>query len=307
VTDSSTRDRPLSVIVLAYDGLESALRLVSSLGDDLGIIIVHNPGPATPDAADVNLCPVISLPENVGYAAAMNIGLAAVAENRSTYVLLLTHDVSIGRDAVEALVSTAVEEPSFGILGPVMHDAATGVIFSTGGLVDLDTGIGHRTSIESGRVAPCDWIDGAVMLLSTRMIEEVGPIDERFFLYYEESDFAFRALAAGWGVGVVMAANAVQRVGAPRRPGAYTYLMTRNELEFRRRALGSRAVVRMLGQVAWQCIREAVVLVLRRSNESRRAEIRIVLPAKVVGIAHFVVRRFGPPPRWLPGLGDVRI
>ena len=51
---------------------------------------------------------------------------------------------------------------------------------------------------EHERAGPAAWVTGAAMLISTRCLAEVGPWDESFLLYSEETEFILRAADAGW-------------------------------------------------------------------------------------------------------------
>jgi hypothetical protein len=50
------------------------------------------------------------------------------------------------------------------------------------------------------RETPCDWTSGSFMLARRDAIDDVGQMDERFFLYCEETDFCLRMRQAGWNV-----------------------------------------------------------------------------------------------------------
>jgi len=44
----------------------------------------------------------------------------------------------------------------------------------------------------------CDWVSGSSMIIRRKVLEDIGLMDEGFFLYFEEVDFFFRAAQAGW-------------------------------------------------------------------------------------------------------------
>ncbi len=60
--------------------------------------------------------------------------------------------------------------------------------------------------------APVDWLAGASMLMRREMLEEIGLFDERFFLYFEETDLCLRAARAGWRV-LYVRASEVAHIG----------------------------------------------------------------------------------------------
>ena len=67
-------------------------------------------------------------------------------------------------------------------------------------LPDLVTGRHRRPTLDPARADPVrvDWAQGACWLIRRAMLDEVGLLDERFFLYAEEVDFAYRAALRGW-------------------------------------------------------------------------------------------------------------
>jgi GT2 family glycosyltransferase len=304
----------LGVVILAYDGLTMALDLASRVSErGLGrddVVVVHNPGPTDHgrSAGRPPSATVVLLSRNRGYAAAMNVGMRRIMERGADFVLLLTQDAQIDSHELTRLIDVAAANETYGIVGPIMKDDGSNAVFSAGGIITPKGDASHRVVTDAQTpIAACDWIDGSVMLLRREMVDAIGLIDERFFLYFEETDYSLRARRSGWRVGVVPGCTATQRVGARRRPGAYVYLMTRNGLEFRRRAAGWSAVGRMLCEISVQSLKEAVVLLFGRGTPERRADIRIELPARTVAVWHFARRRLGPPPRWLRGMGDVSV
>ena len=144
--------------------------------------------------------------------------------------------------------------PAFGVLGPVLWMRGDDRPFSFGGVTTPTGRATHlldRASSIAG-VAETDWIDGSAMVIRRAVIDAVGGLDERFFMYCEESELCLRAMRAGWKVGVALDAVAAQSPGQSKRPGAHAYLLTRNGLEYARRARGARGVAGGLGRAMYQ-------------------------------------------------------
>jgi GT2 family glycosyltransferase len=154
-------------------------------------------------------------------------------------------------------------------------------------------------------VTECDWADGAALLLNRRMLDQVGLFEERFFIYYEDADLALRGGRRGWRVGTVSGAIAFQSPGKRERPGAFAYLMTRNGLDYRRRVSGARGVLAGVAEEGRNLVRLARAGVHPRRSAATRRSARAEALARAWGAADFVRGRWGPPPRRLPGLGDV--
>jgi N-acetylglucosaminyl-diphospho-decaprenol L-rhamnosyltransferase len=153
--------------------------------------------------------------ENRGLAAGWNAGVAATA---ARYVLLLNSDAWAVGDGVERLVRFADEHPRAAVVAPRLSNPDGSLQRSARGFPTLwrlateylflrklaprsralnafyAGGFGHD---QARRI---DWAMGAVLLVRRAAIEEVGPADEDFFLFSEETDWCYRFQAAGWEV-----------------------------------------------------------------------------------------------------------
>jgi GT2 family glycosyltransferase len=185
--------------------------------------------------------PVVGLTTNAGYAAAMNVGMRTWPD-RDT--LLLTHDCVLGEGALERL-HASFQDPRVGIAGPLLGvRSAPDVVWSAGGVFEAPRQIVHRAfgePVDCWRDRPTaevDWLDGACLLVRHGVVRDVGPLDVRYFLYFEETDFTFRARRAGWQVACVTGALAWQEPSA--RPEA---LYVRNRLQFLWRQVSRRAAM----------------------------------------------------------------
>jgi hypothetical protein len=164
---------------------------------------------------------------NRGFPAANNQGIS-VAGGR--YVLLLNPDTEIVDDALTRLVSFADERPRVGMVGPQLLNPDGSIQSSRRRFPNLGTAFLESTWLEpyaprrvldryyvSDRpdnvIQDVDWVTGAAMLARREAIEEVGPLDEGFFMYSEELDWCRRFRDAGWRVVYLPAAQIVHHVG----------------------------------------------------------------------------------------------
>ena len=211
----------LSVIVVTYNGRELALAtlrsaMASAGGVDVQWIVVDNgSSDGTPDAIEREIPQVTVLRgENRGFAAGNNVGLARA---RGRYVLLLNPDVEIARGTLADLVRAMDERPLVG-LASVVHRGADGRLQpSIRRFPSVARDIGEALFAARWRVLrtfqeleirpeayeeerSVDWVVGAFLMARSEAVAEVGPMDERFFLYSEEVDWCYRFRAAGWDV-----------------------------------------------------------------------------------------------------------
>jgi GT2 family glycosyltransferase len=300
-----------AILILTYGQSGSHVPLVRQLlrdgADPATITLIHNPASvADPGPAAELGVQVERMGSNVGYSAAMNVGLSRTAGN-GQMAMLLTHDVRVTLADVRRLVQLAEENPSYGILSAVLHDASTLSIYSAGGYVSSDGLVGHRREVgreDVSGISNAQWVDGSLLLVRRDAVAAAGSLDERFFMYFEETDLCRRIRAAGWQIGVAVNIHAETAPGHNTRLGAYSFLFSRNGLEYALRAYG------LVGVAKWSRRRmRELRSAVRRAIRSRRAEARYCARLECVGtalgFAAFVTRRWGPPPRWLPGQGDI--
>jgi glycosyltransferase involved in cell wall biosynthesis len=172
--------------------------------------------------------------EDRGFPHAVNAGLRHHLRAGAELLLVLPHDARFRPGLVSELVGAANADPTYGILGPSVYWPDLKRPFSFGGLFDIDGRCTHRLARPEAAIAACDWIDGAAMLVRRKVLEEVGLLDERLFLYFSEPDLSRRAARAGWRTGVVLAAAVAQIPGGGRKARDVQRILTCDELRYSR-------------------------------------------------------------------------
>jgi GT2 family glycosyltransferase len=161
---------------------------------------------------------------NLGFAAACN---RAFAVTSSEYVFLLNPDAELKDGALSAIVAFLDTHPRCGIAGSRIYNY-DGTVQQSVGEFDTWSGAFLRSSAwgewplfrrfangaglrDFTYDAPrkIDLAIGAALAIRRTMLAEIGPFDERFFLYHEEVDYAKRAAEAGWETWFVPASEAV--------------------------------------------------------------------------------------------------
>ena len=145
-------------------------------------------------------------PENRGYAAGVNAGLKLAMDEGADYVLLLNNDIELDAGAVSALVAVAAR-PGSAFVGPLIYYAdRPSVLWSAGGEVSFWTGnirhVGLREEDEGqyAGVREVDYVTACAVLASAVAIRTIGPMDESYYMYNEDTDWCVRARAAGFDV-----------------------------------------------------------------------------------------------------------
>lgn len=180
----------------------------------------------------------IELIENRGYAGNNNIGIEAALAAAADWVLLLNDDTLVGPDCLSRLVEAAEQDPRIGFVGPmVYHYDEPRRIQSAGGKLAAFWRSAHLGQNEEDRGQfrephAVEWISGCGIMARRALIEQIGVLDERYFLYWEETEWCIRARRRGWRVIHVPQAKLWHKgVQRDYRPSpSVTYYATRNRL-----------------------------------------------------------------------------
>jgi GT2 family glycosyltransferase len=149
---------------------------------------------------------IIELVENLGYAGNNNVGIEAAMVQGADWVLVLNEDTILDRLCLEKLVEAGERNAQTGIVGPmVYHHDEPDYIQSAGGVLGPYWESIHLAKDEPDRgqfTQPhfVDWISGCSIMVRRAVIEQVGPIDARFFYSWEETEWCVRASKAGWRI-----------------------------------------------------------------------------------------------------------
>jgi GT2 family glycosyltransferase len=208
----------LDVVIVSFRSKELLVRCLDSLsehglGEQMTVTVVDNAsgdGTAEMVAADHPEVRLLAQPENLGFGAATNIGLAG---GSGRYVLALNPDAAIEADTLPVLIELMESEQRIGCSGPALYredgsfDHAARRSFPTPlSALGHFSGVGRR--LERGRLAdyrapgvergPVDAVNGAFMLLRRSALEQVGVFDEGYWMYMEDLDLSYRLGRAGW-------------------------------------------------------------------------------------------------------------
>ena len=179
---------------------------------------------------------VIELAENRGYAGNNNVGIEIAMAQNADWIFVLNEDTILDPDCLARLVALGESDSQIGMVGPLVyhHDEPT-VIQSAGGFMNRDWEAGHLGKDENDQGqfnAPraVEWITGCSILVRRAVIDQVGALDDRFFIYFEETEWCVRARTRGWRLMIEPRAKVwhkgVQRNYKPKP--AFTYYSARN-------------------------------------------------------------------------------
>lgn len=232
----------VSVIVLNWNGKHLLERcLPSVLGQDYGdyevVLFDNGSTDGSPEWVTTRFPSVRMLrsDENVGFSRGNNEAIRATS---SPFVVLLNNDADPAPNWLGELIAAAASDPSVGMCASKMVRADDPTVMDTCGIEVDRAGIGwDRYSGEPERTeeqapyeifGPC----GGAALYHREMLDQVGLLDEDYFIYYEDIDLAWRAQRAGWRCLYVPSARVVHRHSGTvgERSPFKQYLLGRNKL-----------------------------------------------------------------------------
>jgi GT2 family glycosyltransferase len=187
---------------------------------------------------------LIQGPENIGFAKAVN---RVIESTSAPYILLLNPDTVPEKGLLSASVEYMQGNANVGIVGPEILDKDGSVQGSARAYPTPLTAFFGRSSplsrwfpnncvtsrnLLTGRSdgstpMEVDWVSGACMMVRRRAIDEVGALDERFFMYWEDADWCKRMWGENWRVIYFPNASIMHYVGISSRT-----LIFRSILEF---------------------------------------------------------------------------
>jgi GT2 family glycosyltransferase len=226
--NGDTGGRSVGVIVLNYNGREVLPGLLESLEKsdytNWRLFLVDNASTDNSLALarswlDRLPMEIIENRENLLFSGGNNVGIKRAMEWGANYIFLLNNDTIVPPTLISELIEFMKKNPVVGISGPMIHfGKPEGVIWGAGGLVYEWWGVVRHRGIrqrdvgqfpEAGRV---DYVSGAAMMIRRGVIEKIGMLDTGFPMYYEDTDFCYRAKRAGYEVWYVPTAPLIHLV-----------------------------------------------------------------------------------------------
>ena len=174
---------------------------------------------------------------NLGFTGGNNFGIARALQRNADYVLLLNNDTLVDTDFLLPLVRVAEAEPNIGIVGPtILYASDPHRIWYAGGKARYGL-CSHANTGELDRKQNTDahetgFVSGCAMLIKAGVLRKLGLLDDRLFVYHEDTEFCFRARKAGYRCMYVPEARIWHKVSRTcGKQSRFTlYLCTRNEL-----------------------------------------------------------------------------
>jgi len=319
----------IAIIVLNWNGKHDTIACLASLSaldyPHYTILLVDNGStdgsvPCIQERFPHVHC--IALPENIGFAAGNNAGIAYALQQGADYLLLLNNDTIVASDLLLRFLEGFAASPQAGILGARIYqfdqkdtlDHLGGMWVKKEAKMHL---IGFRekdpTPLPQSLI-PLDYVCGACMIIQRSVIDAIGMLEPRYFLYWEENDFCLRAQKAGFSTYSCPQAKIWHKISASLtggRPHA-AYFNWRGRLLWIERQYTPYERVGIYFKTIFPAIFKLIKLKLLKTmqlwlirlfrpheNLSKRQEKILKCNASLAGIRDYALRRFDKGPSWI--------
>jgi N-acetylglucosaminyl-diphospho-decaprenol L-rhamnosyltransferase len=301
----------LSVVVVTHNGRDMAIETLRSARAHTGalsvewLVVDNGSTDGTPDALAAEFPDlVIERGANVGFAAGNN---AALRRARGRYVLLLNPDVEIRSGTLERLVDELDSRPRLGAASVIQRGPEGALLYSIRRYPSAHRQLAEAAfsprwpvgrALQEAVVDPrsyereheADWLVGAFLVLRAAALAEIGLLDERFFLYSEETDLCFRLRQAGWTVAHLPVMTITHHQGGYGSPELAAQLSYSKLLFFRKHHRRVTAGLLRSALIAGHAVRFAIALAGSLARPQLRAR------ARGDRLALAVLTGLAPPP-----------
>lgn len=192
-------------------------------------------------------------PGNVGFAAGNNIGMKKALLDGADIIVLINNDTLVPRDLIQNILNSPISDPSVGVVGGLIYfakgfefkdnyktDDLGKVIWYAGGVHDWNNvyashlGVDEVDKGQYERIRETNFITGCLFIVRAEVLKNVGLFDERYCLYFEDSDLCKRIELSGLKLVVDPKIKLWHKVAQSSGIGSplNDYFLTRNRLLF---------------------------------------------------------------------------
>lgn len=234
----------VAIIIVNWNGYTDTIECLTSLESitypNYEIIVVDN-GSTNNSVAEIKkhfpTQLVLETKENIGFAGGNNVGIRYALEHGADQILLLNNDTIVEKNFLDSLVDYSSSNELVGVVGPLIYYfKEKEKLWWQGG--DFDFWFNFRDwnfSKIQDEPYESSFISGCALLIKKEVIEKVGLLDERFFLYYEDADWCYRALKEDYKCFIIPESKIWHKVssssGSSLKPENQYYFI-RNKLLF---------------------------------------------------------------------------
>ena len=248
---------------------------------------------------------MITNPVNAGFSGGCNVGIRRALELDCDYVFLLNNDALVIDGTITELILASKRLNDWAILGSVIRFEKSKRLQFFGSQIIPRLGqpqwfeYDHDKRLLELPLIETDFVMGAALFASTKLLRIIGLFDERYFLTYEDVDLCYRARSRGARCAIVSSSTVYHHGSAsmgPETAPLQTYFLTRNELLFTEQHCGGVQCFRMyvlrIGRLLRRMVKASLAGTFRDPS----------MQATVLGFRDYIFRRFGDCPDIVRGL-----
>ena len=245
--ENEVNEKKVSIILVNYNGFSDTVECIESIKkntySNYELIVVDNGSTEKPTTSDLNAIKetsiFIPLEKNIGFSGGNNVGIRYAIEHGSDYVLLLNNDTVVERHFLTQMVNAAQKKNDLGVIGGKIkyYSNPDKIWFGGGGFDESNGYVWHKrynqTDDQGGNdIIEQSFLTGCLMLIPIPIINTVGLLDEKFFLYCEDTEFSCRVRKHGFKLWLCEDAVIYHKVSASSGANSYitTYYSVRNTL-----------------------------------------------------------------------------
>lgn len=239
----------IAVIIVNYNGIKYNKECINSiLNSDynfIDIIIVDN-GSTDNSIEDLKKnykdeIIIFENRENRGFADATNVGMNYALEKQYKYVLWLNNDTIIEKNMISNLVKCSIDNGKCVVSPKIMYFDHKDIIWSAGGEIDWLKGQTIQYGYKEKDIGQYDYqkkiefASGCCVLIPIEVIKNIGLMEEKYFLYYEDTDYCAKMINKNITIMYEPNAKMYHKVSATtggELSKLYVYYMTRSRLYF---------------------------------------------------------------------------
>lgn len=235
------------IILVNFNGYEDTIKCIESLKNisyvNYDIVVVDNGSTVQPTNQQINYLKnnviLLDMKTNLGFSGGNNIGISYAKMHGAEFVLLLNNDTTVEKNFLSILVQTALSNADVGIVGgKIRYYFEPNKIWFGGGTYDFDNGfVNHQRMNEldensSTKIREITFMTGCLMLIPITVIDNIGLLDESFFLYAEDTEFSCRVLKKGYKIIYCEDSIIYHKVSSSTKAGSFNsqYYNVRNNL-----------------------------------------------------------------------------
>ncbi|HSX03971.1 MAG TPA: glycosyltransferase family 2 protein [Rhabdochlamydiaceae bacterium] len=316
------------IIILNWNGKKDTLECLSSVEkinyQNFEVVVVDNGSSDDSVSVIKTAFPQITLLEtgkNLGYAEGNNVGIRYAMDSGADFLFILNNDTTLDPEILTHFAEGFKEKPEAGILGAKIYLYHERNKFDhLGGKWNRKTfafDLIAQGQIDDGKtwetMEELDYVCGAGFMVRKEVVTAIGLFEPKFFLYWEDADFCYRARKYGFKIMTCPNSKLWHKVSSSFVGGKVhsSYFIWRNRLLWIERNLSRsdklcfffRAMAHLLKTYKLKVIKSSQLLFLRffysKDEINKRKERIRRYQAVIQGTKDYLLRNFGDGPSWI--------